>query len=202
MQSDQMTVPIPVSHDFPYSIYHNHKILFLTYNIGGVTVTAVNRNEYIQQFHKLLYTYITEENNVDIIVIGLQEIVDLNQVGNIIYEHNEHIQWTELFNELLCPSNTNENNDNHQHNTYTEIAHQHMVGLYQSIYCKSQHHQHITNIHTQQISTGYRGLTGNKGSVSISFQLYNTHICCINVHLPAHQSYLNARNNDCHTILQ
>lgn len=54
---------------------------------------------------------------------------------------------------------------------------------------------------TESIKTGFGGLLGNKGGVSLRFTLNGNSFCVTNSHLAAHQEHLKQRIDDYHSIL-
>jgi len=51
-----------------------------------------------------------------------------------------------------------------------------------------------------EIKTGFKGVAGNKGSVSFSFSIFNSSICVVNCHLAAKKHGIKQRNEDFHKI--
>lgn len=54
---------------------------------------------------------------------------------------------------------------------------------------------------TESVKTGFGGLLGNKGGVSLRFTLNGNPICVVNSHLAPHQEQLKQRIDDYHSIL-
>lgn len=54
---------------------------------------------------------------------------------------------------------------------------------------------------TESVKTGFGGLLGNKGGVSLRFTFNGNSFCATNSHLAAHQEYLQQRVQDYHSIL-
>ncbi|GAB2211374.1 hypothetical protein Droror1_Dr00024686 [Drosera rotundifolia] len=65
---------------------------------------------------------------------------------------------------------------------YGLVASKQMVGIFLTIWAKSELIQHISHMRTSCISRGIMGL-GNKGCISVSLSLYRTSFCFICSHL-------------------
>src|SRR5690606_32998850 len=73
---------------------------------------------------------------------------------------------------------------------YSQLCCFQMVGLLLCIYIKNEHLQHLTNLTHQFMKEGFHGNLGNKGCISVRFDLYNRSFCFINLHLEAHSNKL------------
>lgn len=58
-----------------------------------------------------------------------------------------------------------------------------MVGLYIFIFARKEHLPRMNNISKLMVKTGYDGMTGNKGAVTIRFNFDDSAFSFINVHL-------------------
>ncbi|CAD7936889.1 unnamed protein product [Amoebophrya sp. A25] len=58
-----------------------------------------------------------------------------------------------------------------------------MIGQYSVVYLLEEMAPHVSRIESQEIREGLGGLSGNKGAVLIKFQLLETRLCLLNVHL-------------------
>lgn len=128
----------------------------------------------------------------DIIVIGLQEIVDLNAV-NVGFDGKTQQRaafWIERLQVAL----------NNSGSGYTLLAHKSMVGLL--IVCfVHQRHTAVQHIHTSAVGVGVLGIAGNKGGVAIRLQFYDSTLAFCCTHLAAHRENVAGRNQDVHNIL-
>lgn len=61
-----------------------------------------------------------------------------------------------------------------------------MVG--QQIILFSKNVKHISNLDKFKIMTGFKGITGNKGAVALSFELYGRPMLFMNCHLESGQN--------------
>lgn len=123
----------------------------------------------------------------DIQVFGFQEL-DLSP-DVLVFEKSspKEAQWTAAI-EAHLPSG------------YERLASRILVGMLIIVYVKTQLRPKITNLLTAAVGTGPMGF-GNKGAVSIRFELGGTSFCFINAHLAAHQESVAKRNEDFHEIV-
>lgn len=124
----------------------------------------------------------------DIQVFGFQEL-DLSP-DVLVFERlsPKEIAWTAAIEAHLPPG-------------YEKLTSRILVGMLIIVYVKSDLRPKITNVLTAAVGTGPMGF-GNKGAVSIRFELGATSFCFINSHLAAHQENVAKRNEDFHEILE
>ena len=163
-----------------YTDYDKLKLYIGTWNLNA---QKLKNDKDVSEFIKPGY---------DIYVIGFQEIVDLNNVGNLLIDHEESIIWENIINDYLGKK-------------YIKISSVHMVGLSMCIYIKNTINKSaITNLKEQICGVGlmdFMGAGGNKGGVAIRFELYDSKLCFINTHLAAHKHNIKERNEQYHTII-
>ena len=70
------------------------------------------------------------------------------------------------------------------------------------VFIKKQYAPFVDMVQKKQLKTGGRGLTGNKGGICISFDLYNTTFFFINCHLAAGVGNAKKRNGDFYKIMK
>ena len=68
-----------------------------------------------------------------------------------------------------------------------------MVGLYVLVLTKVEHLPRFGNIRKLMVKTGYDGITGNKGAVTIRFDFNDSAFSFVNVHLESGQKYVAER---------
>lgn len=66
---------------------------------------------------------------------------------------------------------------------YVRIASKQMVGIFLTIWVRKDLRKHIQNLKVSTVGVGVMGYIGNKGAVSISMSIYQTHFCFICTHL-------------------
>ena len=60
-----------------------------------------------------------------------------------------------------------------------------MVGIETLIFAQKQLKDYISDVEYDNIKTGFGGKLGNKGTVAVRFDVFNTSICILNCHLSA-----------------
>ena len=128
----------------------------------------------------------------DLIVIGLQEIVDLN-AKNVVASSNEKILkiW-----ENVISSNLRWKGD------YIFITSKSLVGVFIMLYAKSYLKNRISKVETDTVKCGVMNKLGNKGATIIRIRIDDTALCFLNCHLEAGHKKINERLeniNDIHT---
>ncbi|XP_014222858.1 inositol polyphosphate 5-phosphatase K-like isoform X1 [Trichogramma pretiosum] len=158
------------------------KLYFVTWNV------ATTYPE--QNLHQLLGLSNSSKSNEkpDIYIVGLQEVK--SQPQNIVLNMFFEDPWTKAFREILKEFD------------YVKIVTNRMQGLVISLFCLKKHIIHLRLIETQYTKTGFGGLWGNKGAVSIRFDLYGINICLVNAHLSPHDHLFNNRIIEFDTIMR
>ncbi|XP_047968418.1 type IV inositol polyphosphate 5-phosphatase 9-like isoform X2 [Salvia hispanica] len=179
-----------------YYIHHESFKLFVgSWNVGGVRPPD-NLN-----LDKLLNT---EDTMADIYVLGFQEIVPLN-AGNILATENSDVsvKWNSLIkaalnkrtpaedtlqkteigeSQRIYPLRTQSSTKSNA-TDYKCIISKQMVGIYITIWARTELHQYINNLGVSCVGCGILGRLGNKGSVSVRFCLHETSFCFVCSHL-------------------
>ncbi|KAL3807945.1 hypothetical protein ACHAXA_006823 [Cyclostephanos tholiformis] len=131
----------------------------------------------------------------DIVVVGFQEIVDLNAV-NVAVENKSATRsqfWVEKIRSTL---NSRQNTLGDPTRTYTELAVKFLVGLLVCVFVKAPHKPRVKYVHSDSVGVGVMGMMGNKGGVTIRLQFYDSTLCFICAHLAAHRENVAGRNAD------
>ncbi|XP_045516440.1 inositol polyphosphate 5-phosphatase K-like isoform X2 [Pieris brassicae] len=124
----------------------------------------------------------------DFYVIGLQEVK--SQPQNMVMDSIFTDQWTSTFNKILCRQG------------FVIAKSMRLQGIVILVYTQMKHVTRLRDIQAQYTKTGFGGLWGNKGAVSVRFNLYGCSFCLVNCHLAAHEHCLSDRITSCNTILQ
>lgn len=66
---------------------------------------------------------------------------------------------------------------------FVRIISKQMVGVFLSIWVRRSLRKHIQNVKVSTVGVGAMGYIGNKGSISVSMSVYQTHFCFICCHL-------------------
>lgn len=178
----------------------NYKMFVSTWNVGGV---APDEDLNIEDLLE------TGGTTCDIYVLGFQETVPL-KASNVLGSENRKIsmKWNSLIREALNKRirdrrdmwNNGENNNNIKNNKeeevdipalYNKIAPQdfqciiskQMVGILISVWVRRHLRPFIQHPSVSCVGCGIMGCLGNKGSVSVRFQLHETSFCYVCSHL-------------------
>jgi hypothetical protein len=138
----------------------------------------------------------------DMIVVGLQEIVELSAANVVSAEFTGNTaerssKWSEAILINLNASERYVDSDS----GYISIAECHMVGLWIGFFAKASISSFIQNIQTSSLPRGAGGMLGNKGAVYIRFDIFDTSCCYVNSHFTAHAHKLSKRNDDYEAIM-
>lgn len=164
----------------------------LTVNILTWNVAATNA--YLER-EKIVKTVEKVESQCDILVIGLQEIVDINSTTTNALEYfngdssiQQSQEWTCLFSKLF--------------RTFRLVGSSQMLGIYLAVFCRKQ--LMPFSVEFVPFKTGLNGMHGNKGAVSVRFCIENSSFCFVCMHLPAgHGSnFITERNIHANSILK
>ncbi|OXU29280.1 hypothetical protein TSAR_009446 [Trichomalopsis sarcophagae] len=132
--------------------------------------------------------FATSKQLADIYIIGLQEVK--SQPQNIVLDIFFEDPWTKSFREALKDLD------------YVKLRTQRLQGLVLNVFCLRKHLTHLRTVDTQYTKTGFGGMWGNKGAVSIRFNIYGVNVCMVNAHLTPHDHLLADRIADYNTIIR
>ncbi|XP_063623921.1 phosphatidylinositol 4,5-bisphosphate 5-phosphatase A-like [Cydia splendana] len=124
----------------------------------------------------------------DFFILGLQEVK--SQPQNMVMDSLFSDPWTSAFNKVLCRQE------------YVIAKSIRLQGLLLLVYTQLKHITHLRDIEAQYTKTGLGGMWGNKGAISIRFNIYGCSVCFVNCHLTAHEHLLADRVNDYNTIIK
>ncbi|XP_055854182.1 phosphatidylinositol 4,5-bisphosphate 5-phosphatase A-like isoform X3 [Episyrphus balteatus] len=128
------------------------------------------------------------ESTPDLYAIGLQEVNSKpkNQVLGLFKDD----PWTIGFKEIL------------KDHDYVAIKTEQMQGLMLTLFAKRKHVPHLRSIEAEFTRTGFGGIWGNKGAVSIRLSVYGCGVSFVVAHLAAHDHELDERIEDYRQILE
>ncbi|RVE51680.1 hypothetical protein evm_003652 [Chilo suppressalis] len=124
----------------------------------------------------------------DFYVLGLQEVK--SQPQNMLMDSLFTDPWTSSFNKILCRQG------------FIIAKSTRLQGLVLLVYTHLKHVMHLRDIEAQYTKTGLGGMWGNKGAVSVRFNIYGCSVCFVNSHLTAHDHLLADRINDYNAIIK
>ncbi|PWA46135.1 type IV inositol polyphosphate 5-phosphatase 7 [Artemisia annua] len=87
-----------------------------------------------------------------------------------------------------CGTNSMEDGSRTNGNSsYCLVASKQMVGVFLTVWVRSELREHVSNIKVSCVGRGLMGYLGNKGSVSVSMLLHQTSFCFVCTHLTSGQ---------------
>ncbi|XP_069704988.1 inositol polyphosphate 5-phosphatase K-like isoform X2 [Periplaneta americana] len=129
-----------------------------------------------------------QERLPDFYVIGLQEVK--SQPQNIVMDAIFDDPWTNAYRDVLATRD------------YVKVKTIRLQGLLLSLFCLRKHLLHLRDIETQYTRTGFGGMWGNKGAVTIRLSIYGCSVCLVNCHLTPHDHLLQERITDYNNIIR
>ncbi|XP_071443630.1 inositol polyphosphate 5-phosphatase K-like [Hetaerina americana] len=123
----------------------------------------------------------------DVYVIGLQEVK--SQPQNMLMDALMGNPWTHTFRDPLSKCG------------YIVARTIRLQGIVLTVFILREHILRIRDIETLYTKTGFGGMWGNKGAVSIRLSVSGVSLCLINCHLTPHDHLLADRISDYNNIL-
>ncbi len=155
-----------------------------SWNINAQTADEIELDDWLRPDH-------FSDSAPDIVVVGFQEMVELNMT-HVIVDNKEADErgryWTRrITNDLqrlypTCP--------------YKRVKSKVMVGCFVVVFVAKKHASAVHCVSASSDSTGYGGILGNKGAVAVRMQLYESTLAVVCAHLAAHRKHVEARNSD------
>ncbi|KAG4301089.1 hypothetical protein PCK1_002788 [Pneumocystis canis] len=130
------------------------------------------------------------EYKSDLVVIGFQEIIELTPQQIISVDSYNRKIWESDLYEVL----------NRDGNEYVLLRSTQLVGSVLMVFVKESSVPFIKNVEGAIKKTGLKGMSGNKGAVSIRMDYGNTQICFVTAHFAAGRFNYDERNRDYFTI--
>lgn len=151
--------------------------------------------------------------NYDIYAIGLQEIIDLNNPLNTMFDINSYNQ-SAIWRDHLCDCLNSSINDENSNETspeskmmeppcvqYVLLSETNLVGMGLYVFARSTIINEVSDIRWSRMGVGFLGVMGNKGAVGVSFVLFDTPLCFICSHFSAGRENVDRRKLDFHNII-
>ncbi|CAL9248985.1 unnamed protein product [Arabidopsis halleri] len=161
----------------------NYKVFVSTWNVGGIVPEdGVDMEDLLE----------TRQTPCDIYVLGFQEVVPL-RASNVLGTDNNKVstKWNSLIREAL-----NKEAKPHRDKGLSEskgingisqefrcIISKQMVGILITVWVRGDLWPYIRHPSVSCVGCGIMGCLGNKGSVSVRFQLHETTFCFVCSHL-------------------
>ncbi|QPG75474.1 hypothetical protein FOA43_002829 [Brettanomyces nanus] len=161
------------------------KIFTVTFNVNG--------EQFPGDITRLIFPEPERYNRYDIVVIGLEEVVELTPGKIMNIDPKIRLFWEKKLKSTLIQFN----NDN-----YVLLRGEQLGGLLSLIFVREADNlQYIKEIETASKKTGLKGMAANKGGVAISFNYSKTtKFCFVVSHLAAGYSNTEERHQDFKTI--
>ena len=191
-----------------------HKIFCGTYNVNGKKLSSdssssSHNNSNLEGTHnnnidisdvKALSAWL-EHNNADIVVVGLQEMVDLNAVN--VAMDTKSASRAQYWNQVLDKALNENIPSSESSQKFDFVASKFLVGLFIIVFARHNliKNMNITDVRTSSLGVGMMGVLGNKGGVCVRLNLYESSFCFICAHLAAHRENVSGRNADIGNII-
>ncbi|XP_050308563.1 phosphatidylinositol 4,5-bisphosphate 5-phosphatase A-like isoform X2 [Anthonomus grandis grandis] len=159
----------------------NLRLYLVTYNVG-----TSNPEQRLMDF--LSITNQKNEKLPDFFSVGLQEVK--SQPQNMLMDTFFEDSWTAAIREILDARG------------YIKLKSIRLQGLLLSVFTLKKHLLNIREIESEYTRTGFAGMWGNKGAVSIRLSIYGCSLCFVNSHLSAHDNQLKDRIEDYNNIIK
>ncbi|GMM53891.1 hypothetical protein DAKH74_005070 [Maudiozyma humilis] len=164
-----------------YTTTSDMNVLIGTYNVNGMSERA--------DLSKWLFP-IGNKFKPDLVVLGLQEVIELN-AGNILNaDYTKGSFWEYLVKECL----------NQYGEKYVLLRVEQMTSLIILFFARADKAKYVKRVEGSTKKTGFGGMTGNKGAIAIRFEYGSTSFCFVNAHFSAGNSNVDERANDYMTI--
>ncbi|KAJ1508882.1 inositol polyphosphate 5-phosphatase [Coelomomyces lativittatus] len=128
----------------------------------------------------------------DVLVFGLQEIVELTPGQIVAADPIKRQQWQQALILSISQAYTS---------TYTLICDGQLVGAAIFVFAKSTLLPSLHELESITVKTGLAGMAGNKGAISVRFKIYDTTFCFVTAHLAAGQNNVTDRLRDYEVIV-
>lgn len=121
-----------------------------------------------------------------LVAVCLQEVVPLTAQQMLLTSSEELASWDAAVLQTLGAYNE----------TYVPLRHMQLFGMVLLTYAQASLLPHIRCVEAASKKTGFRGMTGNKGGVSVRFDVFDTSICLVGAHFSAGATNTDERNSD------
>ncbi|WFD20468.1 phosphoinositide 5-phosphatase [Malassezia caprae] len=162
-----------------YASVHQERILVGTFNVCAVTP----RHDDLRDW---LCPPAPKTTAPALVAVCLQEIVPLTAQQMLLTSSEELAAWDAAVLRAL-----------HMYGeTYVPLRHAQLFGTALLTYARQSLLPHIRCVEGASKKTGFRGMSGNKGGVSVRFDVFDTSVCMVGAHLPAGAGNTEERNSD------
>jgi hypothetical protein len=163
-----------------------------TYNLNGKTA-GINED--------LTPWLDVRGRELDIVVVGFQEIVELSPQQIMSTDPNRRMLWERAVRNCLNGRHPGEKNvEPTKADEYVLLRSGQLVGAALMVFVRSKLLGRIKNVEGAIKKTGMSGIAGNKGAVAIRMDVESTSVCFVTAHLAAGFANYEERNRDYNTI--
>ena len=144
---------------------------------------------------KVFLSFAADNEPYDLVVIGLEEIVDLNASNMMKASTTNQRIWRDGIKKAL----------ESQYNgaeSYVVLACEQLVGVCMIVYMRLELLGRMRDLAVSEVKTGLGGAAGNKGSIAVRLTVDSTSICCVCSHFAAGQNEIAARNEDFNSAMR
>ncbi|CAE7383413.1 Synj2 [Symbiodinium natans] len=163
------------------------QIRVCTWNLHG---NPIDPSDHIERWLR------PDEDAADVIVVGVQELVDLGPKTMVLNTSGDEQRQAALesrVEQALQPRGSP--------GTYIKICSFGMVGLALLIYIQAWLQPCVRQLRIDRVKTGLDGIGGNKGGVCARFLLGSLSVCAVNVHLASGQHAVSERSQHLGQVL-
>ncbi|KAK5959481.1 phosphatidylinositol-3-/phosphoinositide 5-phosphatase INP52 PWA37_003440 [Arxiozyma heterogenica] len=161
-----------------FTTFSNMNLFVGTYNVGGRSNKHADLSEWLFP--------IGDKFKPDIVVLGLQEVIELTASSILNVDYSKNSLWENLVMDCL----------NKYEENYVLLRAEQMASLIILLFVKEDKMNHVKQVEGSTKKTGFKGMTGNKGAVAIRFNYSDTSFCFVNAHLSAGANNIEERAND------
>ncbi|TDH74218.1 hypothetical protein CCR75_001459 [Bremia lactucae] len=143
----------------------------------------------------------------DLVVLGFQEIVDLNAV-NVVVNSALTVQRSAAWKETVLTALNHYvgvsaacTGASETLGQYRIVMEKHLVGILVLVFVRMDHWDHVKEIKGATAGVGIMGVMGNKGGAAVRVKFYSSTLCFVCAHLAAHRDNVAGRNADYLNVL-
>ncbi|KAI8055388.1 Endonuclease/exonuclease/phosphatase [Syncephalis plumigaleata] len=185
--------------------YRDINVLICSWNCDARKPKSLLSNSLNAQFLKEWLT--ASPVTPDIIVVGFQEIIDLESkktTAKSLLKSKKKAQTEEasrrygLWRSRLVVAVQ----EAHPNETYSLLKSEHLVGLFSCMFVRRTIYDSVAGVTASMVKTGFGGRYGNKGGIAMRLVINDSSVCFVNCHLAAGQKEVSQRNTDAAKVLR
>ncbi|CDR46242.1 CYFA0S22e01640g1_1 [Cyberlindnera fabianii] len=163
-----------------YSSSRTIKLFAGTFNVNGEAIDDLDISSWI-------YPY--DDETYDVVVIGLEEVIELTASKMIVTDHKKQRAWELKIKKTLG-----------MRAKYSMMSVDQLGGIVLMLFVRDDQLSEIKQVETRAKKTGLGGISANKGGVGVSFLYSSTRFCFLAAHLAAGLENVEQRQSDYKTI--